>query len=149
MLGFIGAKLLMNQIDAFLNPKNVFAVVGVSRNPNKYGYIIYQDLKRKGYMVYPINPNTTMINGERAYGSISELPVKPDVVDMVVPPKIALDVVKECFKLGIRKVWLQPGAESDEVIDFCYEHDIEVIYGMCVMVESSDVGMLMRDHTEL
>jgi len=134
----------MNQIDAFLSKNNIFAVVGVSRNPSKFGYIIYQDLKQKGYKVYPINPNATMINGDKSYGSLSELPIKPDVVDMVVPPEVALEVVKECYELGIQKVWIQPGAESDEVIDFCYEHDIEVIYGMCVMVESSNVGTAMR-----
>lgn len=135
---------MMNQIDAFLNLKNVFAVVGVSRNPNKFGYIIYQDLKRKGYKVYAINPNATTINGDKSYGSLSELPVKPDVVDVVVPPKIALEVVKECHALGIQKVWLQPGAESDEVIDYCYNHAIEVIYGAYVMVESDNIGKIMR-----
>lgn len=131
---------MMNQIDGFLNKNNVFAVVGVSRDPNKFGYIIYQDLKQKGYKVYAINPNAKFINGDKAYAYLSELPIQPDVVDIVVPPKVTLDVVKECNELGIQKVWLQPGAESDEVIDFCYEHDIEVIYGMCVMVESSNVG---------
>ncbi len=135
---------MMNQIDAFLNKNNVFAVVGVSRNPSKFGYIIYQDLKRKGYKVFPINPNAKMINGDKAYAYLSELPIQPDVVDIVVPSKVALDVVNECYELGIQKVWLQPGAESDKVIDFCYDHDIEVIYDMCVMVESSNVGTAMR-----
>ncbi len=135
---------MMNQIDAFLNKNNVFAVVGVSRNPSKFGYIIYQDLKRKGYKVLPINPNAKIINGDKAYASLSELPIQPDVVDIVVPPNVAFYVVKECNALGIQKVWLQPGAESDEVVDFCYDHDIEVIYGMCVLVESSNVGTAMR-----
>ncbi len=135
---------MMNQIDTFLNKNNVFAVVGVSSNPSKFGYIIYQDLLRKGYKVFPINPNAKMINGDKAYAYLSELPIQPDVVDIVVPPNVALDVVKECFELGIQKIWLQPGSESDEVIDFCYEHDIEVIYGMCVMVESGNVGTAMR-----
>ncbi|MFX1521064.1 MAG: CoA-binding protein [Promethearchaeota archaeon] len=135
---------MVNQIDDFLNKNNVFAVVGVSRNPSKYGYIIYQDLLRKGYKVFPINPNAKMIDDDKAYASLSELPIQPDVVDIVVPPKIALEVVKECHELGIQKVWLQPGAESDEVIDFCYKHDIEVIYGTCVMVESSNARTMMR-----
>ena len=135
---------MMNQIDTFLKENNIFAVVGVSRNPSKFGYIIYQDLKRKGYKVFPINPNTKIINGDKAYAYLSQLPIQPDVVDIVVPPNVALDVVKECFELGIQKVWLQPGSESDEVIDFCYDHDTEVIYGMCVMVESGNVGKAVR-----
>ncbi len=137
---------MMNQIDAFLNENNIFAVVGVSRNLGKFGNIIYHDLKRKGYKVFPINPKAKMINSDKAYESLSKLPIKPDVVDIVVPPNVALDVVKECYELGIKKVWLQPGAESDEVIDYCYDHDIEVIYGMCVMVESGNVGKALR-HT--
>jgi hypothetical protein len=110
--------MMMNQIDAFLNKDNVFAVVGVSRNPSKYGYVIYHDLKRKGYKVHPINPNAKRINGDTAYASLSELPVKPDVVDIVVPPEVALEVVKECHEVGIRKVWFQPGAELDDAIDY-------------------------------
>ena len=60
---------MMNQIDAFLNKNNVFAVMGVSRNPAKNGYIIYQDLKKKDYKAYPINPIAKMINGDKSYGS--------------------------------------------------------------------------------
>jgi len=44
-------------IKAFLNRKNVFAVVGASRDPGKYGYKVYDDLKNAGYQVYPVNPN--------------------------------------------------------------------------------------------
>jgi predicted CoA-binding protein len=106
---------MTNQIYNFLNKDNVFVVVGVSRNPGKYGYIVYQDLKRKGYKVFPINPKATSVNGDKSYGALSELPVKPDVMNIVVPPEVALKVAKECHKLGIRKMWLQLGAESDEV----------------------------------
>jgi predicted CoA-binding protein len=63
------------------------------------------------------------------------LPVKPDVVDVVVPPKVTEAVVKTCKKLGITKVWMQPGSESEVALNFCKENGINVVYGVCVMIE--------------
>ncbi|HDN05796.1 CoA-binding protein [Candidatus Bathyarchaeota archaeon] len=119
----------------FLNKKNVFAVVGASRDPKKYGHQVYKDLRKAGYRVYPVNPNADEILGDRCYPSIEDLPVKPDVVDIVVPPKITERVVKTCRKLGIRKVWMQPGSESEAAIKFCEENGMDVVHGVCVMVE--------------
>ncbi|RLF82648.1 CoA-binding protein [Thermococci archaeon] len=119
----------------FLNKKNVFAVVGASRDPKKYGHQVYKDLRKAGYRVYPVNPNADEILGDRCYPSIEDLPVKPDVVDIVVPPKITERVVKTCRKLGIRKIWMQPGSESEAAIKFCEENGMDVVHGVCVMVE--------------
>lgn len=119
----------------FLNKKNVFAVVGASRDPKKYGHQVYKDLRKAGYRVYPVNPNADEILGDRCYPSIEDLPVKPDVVDIVVPPKITERVVKTCRKLGIRKVWMQPGSESEAAIKFCEENGMDIVHGVCVMVE--------------
>jgi len=119
----------------FLDRKNVFAVVGASRNPEKYGHQVYKDLRNAGYRVYPVNPNTNEILGDRCYPSLQALPVKPDVVDLVVPPKITEQVVKTCKKLGIKKVWMQPGSEAETAISFCRENGIDIVHGVCVMVE--------------
>jgi predicted CoA-binding protein len=61
--------------------------------------------------------------------------VKPDVADSVVPPKIKEQVVKTCKSLGIKKVWMQPGSESETAISFCRENEIDVVHGVCVMFE--------------
>jgi len=122
-------------IRAFLNKKNIFAVVGASRDPQKYGYQVYKDLKNAGYEVYAVNPNAEEILGDKCYPNLENLPVKPDVVDVVVPPKVTEDVVKICEKLGITKVWMQPGSESEKAIKFCEENGINLVHGVCVMVE--------------
>lgn len=124
-----------NLIVEFLDKKNVFAVVGASRNPQKYGFQVYKDLWNAGYRVYPVNPNTNEILGDKCYPSLHGFPVKPDVVDLVVPPKVTEQVVKTCKRLGIRKVWMQPGSESEPAISFCKENGIDVVHGVCVMVE--------------
>jgi len=124
-----------NLIKAFLYKENVFAVVGASRDPKKYGHQVYRDLRNAGYRVYCVNPNADEILGNKCYPSLKALPVKPDVVDVVVPPKITEQLVKTCKKLGITKVWMQPGSESEAAIRFCEENSIDVVHGVCVMVE--------------
>lgn len=111
-------------------------MVGASRDAEKYGHKIYKNLKAKGYRVYPVNPEAREILGDRCYPSLAELPEKPDVVDIVVPPPVALTVVKACKALGITKVWLQPGSESEEILRYCAREGFECIRGACVMVES-------------
>jgi hypothetical protein len=122
-------------IRAFLNKKNIFAVVGASRDPKKYGYQVYKDLKNAGYEVYAVNPNAEEILGDKSYPNLENLPIKPEVVDVVVPPKVTEEVVKACKGLGITMVWMQPGSESEKAIKFCEENSIDVVYGVCVMVE--------------
>lgn len=122
-------------IQEFLNRGNVFAVVGASRDPKKYGYKVYRDLKSAGYRVFPVNPNADEILGDKCYPSLENLPVKPDVVDVVVPPRITERTVETCKKLNIKKVWMQPGSESERAIEFCKENGIDLVYRVCVMIE--------------
>jgi predicted CoA-binding protein len=122
-------------IKAFLSKKNVYAVVGASRDPKKYGHQVYKDLKNASYEVYAVNPNADEVLGDNCYPNLESLPVKPNVVNVVVPPKVTEDVVKTCKKLGIRKVWMQPGSESEKAIKFCEQNGIDVVYGVCVMIE--------------
>ena len=122
-------------ITEFLNKKNIFAVVGASRDPKKYGHQVFKDLRNAGYKVYCVNPNADEVLGAECYPNIEASSKKPDVLDLVVPPSITERVVKTFKKLGITKVWMQPGSESEVAIGFCRENGIEVIHGVCVMVE--------------
>jgi len=128
-------------ITEFLNKKNVFAVVGASRDPKKYGHQIFKDLRNAGYKVYCVNPNADEVIGVKCHPSIEALSEKPDVVDIVVPPKITEQVVISCKKLSIMKVWMQPGSESEKAIKFCEENNIDVVYGVCVMIERAKHSM--------
>ena len=122
-------------ITDLLKKENVFAVVGVSRNPTKYGHQVYGDLKEAGYVVYAVNPNIDEALSDRCYHSLTELPEKPDVVDTVVPPTVTEKIVEECKELGIERVWMQPGSESEHAIRFCEENGINVVHDVCVMVK--------------
>ena len=128
-------KMNTNLITDFLQKQNVFAVVGVSSNPAKYGHQVYKDLKEAGYVVYPMNPSIDEVLGDRCYHSLIELPEKTDVVDTVVPPSVTEKTVEECKEQGIERVWMQPGSESEHAIRFCEENNIKVVHDVCVMVK--------------
>jgi len=122
-------------IKKFLNKTNIFAVAGASREPKKYGHQVYKNLKEARYEVYPVNPNTDKILGSKCYRDLGDLPTKPDVIDIVVPPRVTEEIVKTCKRLGITKVWMQPGSESEKAIEFCDKNHIDAVYGVCVMIE--------------
>jgi len=118
-----------------LDKNNVVAVVGASRNPEKYRHRVYKDLKQAGYKVFPVNPNADEVLGDKCYPNLVSLPRKPEVVNLVVPPPVTEQTVKECRQLGIKMVWMQPGSESEEAIKHCTENGVQVVYGECIMVQ--------------
>ncbi len=126
---------MSGDITEFLGHK-IWAVVGVSSNPDKYGYKVYVQLKKAGYTVYAINPGLNSIDGDTCYPSLRALPTKPEAVSVVVPPKVTEQVIKDCIELGITRVWMQPGSESKEAIRNGEEHGIEVIHDECVLIKT-------------
>ena len=129
----------MNQKD-FLNKKNKIAVVGVSANRKKWGFKIYEELKSAGFSVYPINPKYKLIGQNTCYPDLELLPEIPDVVITIVSPKITAHIVKQCRKLGIKRVWMQPGSESEESIKFCKHNNIELMHDACFVVNCLHAG---------
>ena len=120
---------------AALLAASTFAVVGVSTNPEKYGYLVYQSLKKAGKTAYAVNPRATTIDGDPCYPSVSALPVVPDVVVSVVPPAVTETLIAELAQVGVKNLWMQPGAESPEAFRLAREAGIRTVGGgPCIMV---------------
>lgn len=127
----------MNDIATLLHRDDTtVAIVGATDDPAKYGSVIYRDLKRKGYTVYPVNPGRDTVDGDRSYSSLEALPAPPTIVNIVVPPEATLMVLKKAAELGLTNVWVQPGAESPAVMAFLTEHDFNYLANSCIMVRS-------------
>jgi predicted CoA-binding protein len=132
-------------IDDFLTLKS-FAVVGVSRDNKKFGNSVYRMLKERGVKVYPVNPNTDRVDGERCYSRLTELPEKVEGVVIVVPPKQTEAVVKEAAEVGIQNVWMQQGAESRSAIQFCEQYGIDAVHGECIFMFVEPVISVHKFH---
>jgi len=126
----------MSLLELIKQPNISIAVVGATDNPSKFGHTIYCDLKHKGYRVYPINPKRLTVDGDWAYINLQSLPQIPDLVNVIVPPQATLDIARECLTLGIKNIWLQPGAQSPEVVAFLEENGFKYLARSCIMVET-------------
>jgi uncharacterized protein len=115
--------------------ERVWAIVGASENTEKFGNIIYRDLKRAGYEVYGVNPNAETADGDPVHATLADLPVVPAVVDVVVPSWVGRRIAEDAARAGIKLFWLQPGAESDELIQYAESLGLDVIHHSCAMVE--------------
>jgi predicted CoA-binding protein len=113
--------------------RRTWVLVGASNDKRKYGNRILRDLRGAGYIVYAVNNRETEVEGQPAYHSLADLPVKPEVVDFVVPPDQTEIVVRQCKALGLTRVWMQPGAESGAAIQYCHENGIDVVHDACAM----------------
>jgi hypothetical protein len=119
------------------DPATTVAVVGATDDPAKFGGRIYRNLKGKGFRVFAVNPGRSTVAGDPCYPSLAALPEAPTIVDVVVPPVMALVVLRECVALGLQRVWLQPGSEDDAVLAFAAAHGLMVRAGDCIMVRAA------------
>ena len=94
----------------------VVAVIGASGDRKKFGKRALRAFRQQGYTVVPINPHETEIEGLRAYGSVLDVPGPIDMATLYVPPEVGERVIEEIARKQIPEVWLNPGAESDELI---------------------------------
>ncbi|MBA7481378.1 hypothetical protein ES707_16848 [subsurface metagenome] len=81
-----------------------------------------------------MNPRIKELEGITCYPSLADIPVKVNVVDFVVPPEVTETVLKECKRLRLNRIWLQPGSESEAAIAFCHENGLKVVHDVCVML---------------
>ena len=109
------------------------AVIGVSDNIDKYGYKIYKCLKDHHKNVFGVTPRYEMIDGNQMYPNLSSIDEPIDLVVFVVSPKFGYDYLKECKKLGIQKIWLQPGTYDDDFLKQAEQFNIAYIQN-CVLV---------------
>jgi len=94
----------------------VVAVIGASSHRHKFGNRALRAYVAEGHTVIPINPHEREVEGLRAYASVLDVPGPIDMATFYVPPEIGEQVIADVAQKQIGEVWLNPGAESDELI---------------------------------
>ena len=137
------------QVDDFLAQRR-FAVVGVSDTTGNFGLSVYRELCDKGYDVVPVNPRLPEVEGETCYPDLASVPGELDGVIVMVRGERAADVVRECAAVDVPRVWLfrgiGAGAVSDEAVELCHEHSIDVVAGACPFMFLEPVRSVHRLH---
>ncbi len=114
-----------NNLDGFFNAQSI-AVIGVSRDPNKVGHVIFRNFVDGGYKgkVFVVNPNAENILNYHAYASVSDIPESVELAIVAVPAEVVPKVLEECGKKKIRNVVLV-SAGFKEVGNYKLEKKLE------------------------
>ena len=91
-------------------------MIGASSNRAKFGNKALRAFANGGYTVFPINPNEAVVEGHPAFKSVLDVPGAIDMATLYVPGDIGLLVLDDLVRKGIPEVWLNPGADSREVV---------------------------------
>ncbi len=128
---------MMDPVSARLELQDpLIAVVGATDAPGKFGGRIYRNLKSKGYRVAAVNPGRDTVDGDTAYASLADLPERPDIVNIVVPPPRTLQVLDAAASIEDVAVWIQPGAADGAVRAKVDDLGIPALIDACIMVEA-------------
>ena len=120
-----------------LERATTIAVIGASRDPNKAGGSVPAGLQARGFRIIPINPFADTLFGERVYRSLSEVPVKIDLVDVFRPAADAPEIARQAVAVGAKALWLQLDIRSDEARRIAEAAGLEYVEDECTAVVSS------------
>ena len=123
----------LKQIEEFMASTPV-ALIGVSRDPKKFGHAAFKELKQKGLDIIPVNPLADEILGIKTYRDVKSLP--PEVKGVIIMTKKdkTAAVVKEAREKGIRNIWIQQMADSKEALKDLEGSGINYITGECILM---------------
>jgi len=122
-------------IKALLRSSTI-AVIGISEDPSKPSHYVSLAMQRRGYRILPVNPAFESVLGEKAWPSLSALPLKPDLVNVFRLPKFIPAIVDEMIALGLDALWTQQGIVNTEAATRAEAHGIRVVMDHCLMVEA-------------
>lgn len=114
------------------------AVIGASNDRTKYGNKAIRGYLRNGFIVYPVNPKEETVEGIQAYKSILDIQGKVNRATFYVPPKVGLKIIEEVAQKGVDELYINPGAESDELVNRAHELGLNPILACSILAVGLD-----------
>jgi predicted CoA-binding protein len=114
---------------------DVYAVAGASKNREKYGNKVLRCYLQNGKRAYAINPLDDEVEGAKCVRDVFALPEPVYGLSIITPSVVTEKIVEDAGAAGIKRIWMQPGAESDRAIERCRELGIDLLAGgPCILV---------------
>lgn len=127
----------MNEISTLRELLNAhtIAVIGLSADESRPSHYVSKYMQDHGYRILPVNPAIPSVLGEESYPSLTDLPVRPDLVNVFRLPRFIPAIVDEMIALHLPALWLQQGIVHAEAAARAEAHGIRVVMDRCLMVE--------------
>jgi len=123
----------LKQIEEFLSSDSL-ALVGVSRNPRKFGFTAFRELKEKGMNLIPVNPYADKIHGIEVFHDVKSLPGHVKGLIIMTKKDQTAGIVREAKAKGIKQIWIQQMADSKEALKELESSGINYITGQCILM---------------
>ena len=118
------------------------AILGASSDRRKFGNKAVRAFLQQGYEVFPVNPKEETIEGLRVFKCIGDVPVRPQMVSVYLPPGVLLGVLPEIAARACDELWLNPGTESDAVLEEAARLGLNVIQACSIVGVGVSPGTL-------
>ena len=119
-------------------PESSVAVIGASHDRRKYGNKAVRAYLENGYTVFPVNPNEATIEGLKAYPKLDAITEPIDFVSLYVPPAVGLKLLPAIAAKNPKELWLNPGSESEDLIDAAADLHLRVIVACSIVALGLD-----------
>ncbi|EJD02677.1 NAD-binding protein [Fomitiporia mediterranea MF3/22] len=137
---------------AFLSAKR-FAVIGASKNPDKWGSRVLRWYQTHDKTVTPVHPREIELEGLKTFETLEAVPEPSETaVSVITPPAVTLGILESAKSLNVPYVWLQPGAENDEVrkyVESAGLTDRVVLGGPCVLRDGPAILRNLGEESKL
>jgi len=110
------------------------AMAGVSRNPKKFGFTAFKELRKKDLNLIPVNPNADEIDGVKAYKSVEELPDNIQALLVMTKKDKTAGVVRSAKEKGIKHIWIQQMSDTPEALAELKDTEINLISKQCILM---------------
>ena len=118
------------------------AVIGASSHREKWGNKAVRAFLQQGYTVYPVNPNEPEIEGLKTCASIRDVPVRPQMVTVYLPPTRLVNILPDIAARGCDELYLNPGTASAEVLAECARLGLKAIQACSIIAVGVAPGRL-------
>jgi predicted CoA-binding protein len=139
----------LETIEDFLAQKRI-AMIGVSRNPKDFSAVLFEELRKRGYDMVPVNPNASEVQGQISFARVQDIQPPVDGALLMTTAEVTDQVVSDCADAGIRRIWMYraggKGAVSEKAVAFCRERGIQVVPGQCPFMFLPSAGGIHKFH---
>lgn len=139
-------KITRAEIGRFLSAKRI-AVIGVSRKPQAFSRLLFQELLKQGYDAIPVNPVAEEIDGKACFKTIKDITPAPERAVIVLAKDKAEQAVLDCAAAGVRDIWLNRLSARDVgAILQAEQKGLNLITGLCLFMFLPNAGFIHRFH---
>jgi uncharacterized protein len=135
----------MNLIQECVSGKKV-AIAGISRKKGKFGNTIFNELRKRNYVLLPLHPELSNFENIACVKSINELTEIPDLLVLVTKPTITLSLIQQAENKGITRFWIQQGAEDEKVLQHIKANQLQAVTGECLLMFLDNPMWIHRIH---